>query len=74
LGGHVVVILLVLLGEIPVTALLVFVTLPETVRLCRSATSTEDASILHLVLVHTARLHMFFGVSYVVGWVLGEIF
>jgi len=74
LGGHVVAVLLVLAGEIPVTALLVFVTLPETIRLCRLALSTEDASILHMVLVHTARLHMFFGVTYVLGWILAELF
>jgi len=70
LGGHVLTLILVLLGEIPKETLLVLLTLPETLRLCRLAASTEDPSILHGVLVHTARLHLLFGVSYVLGWLL----
>lgn len=73
LGGHVTALLLALVGEIPLTALLVLITLPEAIRLCRIATSTEDPQLLHMVLVHTARLHWWFGAAYVVGWLLSGL-
>jgi 1,4-dihydroxy-2-naphthoate octaprenyltransferase len=72
LGGHVITGVLVLLDQVPWTVLLVLVTLPETIRLCRIATRSEDTAELHGVLVHTARLHALFGVSYVMGWLIGE--
>ena len=73
LGGHVMALILVGLGVAPITALLVLVTLPETLRLCQIATSTEDMAKLHLVLVHTARLHWFFGAAYVIGWAVSAL-
>lgn len=73
LGGHVLTVLLIALDEAPITALLVLLTLPETWRLCRIAFTTEDPARLHLVLVHTARLHRWFGIAYVVGWLLAEL-
>lgn len=70
LGGLVMVVLLAILGQIPATSLLSLVLLPETLRLCRIATTSEDPKELHLVLVHTARLHKWFGAAYVVGWLI----
>jgi 1,4-dihydroxy-2-naphthoate octaprenyltransferase len=70
LGGLVMVVLLAILGQIPATSLLSLVLLPETLRLCRIATTSEDPKALHMVLVHTARLHKWFGAAYVVGWLI----
>lgn len=70
LGGHVSALILVIVGEIPVATLLVALTLPETWRLCRIAMTTEDPAQLHLVLVHTARIHRYFGIAYVGGWLI----
>lgn len=70
LGGLVMTVMLVILGQIPPTTLATFVFLPETLRLCRIATTSEDPQELHLVLVHTARLHWWFGGVYVVGWLI----
>jgi 1,4-dihydroxy-2-naphthoate octaprenyltransferase len=70
LGGHVAALILAALGQTPLGTLLVLLTLPETLRLCRIALTTEDVPTLHLVLVHTARLHKWFGVAYVGGWLL----
>lgn len=70
LGGLVMVVLLAILGQIPATSLLSLVLLPETLRLCRIATTSEDPKELHMVLVHTARLHKWFGAAYVVGWLI----
>lgn len=74
LGGIVMVAALVLIGEAPWLALLVGLSLPETLRLCRIATTTEDVQKLHTVLVHTARLHALFGITYVMGWLLDGLF
>jgi 1,4-dihydroxy-2-naphthoate octaprenyltransferase len=68
LGAYTIAVILMALGQIPWTALLAFVTLPEALRLTRLAMTSEDVPILHGVLVHTARLHALFGLSYVVGW------
>ncbi|MFP4323256.1 MAG: 1,4-dihydroxy-2-naphthoate octaprenyltransferase [Anaerolineales bacterium] len=73
-GAHVLTVMLIILGVVPWPTLLVLVTLPETLRLCRTATSTEDSAILHGVLVQTARLHAQFGSAYVVGWALSVAF
>lgn len=70
LGGLVMVVLLAILGQIPATSLLSLILLPETLRLCRIATTSEDPKELHMVLVHTARLHKWFGAAYVVGWLI----
>lgn len=70
LGGLVMTVILVILGQIPPTTLATLVFLPETLRLCRIATTSEDPQELHLVLVHTARLHWWFGGVYVVGWLI----
>jgi 1,4-dihydroxy-2-naphthoate octaprenyltransferase len=70
LGGHVVALILAALGEIPPGTLLILLTVPETLRLCKIALTTEEVPRLHLVLVHTARLHKWFGVAYVGGWLL----
>lgn len=74
LGGLVTTVILVVIGQIPLTTLLSLIFLPETLRLCRIATTSEDAKELHLVLVHTARLHKWFGAAYVGGWLLNMFF
>ncbi len=70
LGGLVMTLILVLLRQIPATTLLTLILLPETLRLCRIATTSENPKELHMVLVHTARLHRWFGAAYVVGWLI----
>lgn len=72
LGGYVVMLLLAVIGQIPATALLALITLPEALRLNRLATTSEDVPVLHGVLVHTARLHALFGITYVLGWLLNQ--
>jgi 1,4-dihydroxy-2-naphthoate octaprenyltransferase len=74
IGGLICAVVLALAGEVPLTTLLVLVTLPEMWRLCRIATTSEDVQALHLVLVHTARLHKWFGAAYVVGWLVSLLF
>jgi 1,4-dihydroxy-2-naphthoate polyprenyltransferase len=73
LGGHIVIWLFVVLGTFPLSTLLTALTLPETYRLCRIATRSQDPAELHMVLVHTARLHALFGISYVIGWLVAEV-
>jgi 1,4-dihydroxy-2-naphthoate octaprenyltransferase len=63
--------ILVLGGVLPWTALAVLLVLPEAVQLMRIALSTEEAAILHGVLLRTARLHKWFGILYVGGWAVG---
>lgn len=73
LGGHLLTLLLVLGAIIPWGTVLVLLTLPEAWRLNRIVAATEDAAILHGVLVHTARLHWWFGLCYVGGWLLSVL-
>lgn len=72
-GGLVTTLILVLFGQIPLLTLLAWLTAPMIYRLCRIALSTEDAEQLHMVLVGTAQLHKWFGVTYVGGWLLSAL-
>lgn len=69
-GAYVIVGLLVVLGAIPVTTLLVLVTLPEARRLIEIVTTSTDTKLLHQAQGRTAKLHGQFGLWMVIGWLL----
>lgn len=69
-GAYLSVALLVLLGIIPVTTLLVLVTLPEARRLVDIIRTSEEVPMLHQAMGRTAKLHGRFGLWLVVGWTL----
>lgn len=69
-GAYLCVALLVLLGIIPVTTLLVLVTLPEARRLVDIIRTSEEVTMLHQAMGRTAKLHGRFGLWLVVGWTL----
>lgn len=69
-GAYLSVALLVLLGSIPVTTLLVLVTLPEARRLVDIIRTSEEVPMLHQAMGRTAKLHGRFGLWLVVGWAL----
>ena len=73
LGAYVVVLMLIATGIAPFTTLLCLLTLPEAWRLVQISRTTEDTAALHLVLVHTARLHRWFGILYVAGWLIAVL-
>jgi 1,4-dihydroxy-2-naphthoate octaprenyltransferase len=67
-GAYAAVGVLILLGVMPVTTLLVLVTLPEAMRVNGIIQSSEDVPLLHQAMGRTARLHGRFGLWLVVGW------
>lgn len=67
-GAYLSVGLLVLLGVLPVTTLLVLVTLPEARRLVDIIRTSEAVPLLHQAMGRTAKLHGRFGLWLVVGW------
>ncbi len=67
-GAYVIVAVLVMFGYMPLTALLVAVTLPEALRLIRLITSTTETALLHQAQGRTAKLHGAFGLWLVIGW------
>lgn len=67
-GAYVIVAVLVVFGYMPLTALLVVVTLPEALRLIRLITSTTETALLHQAQGRTAKLHGAFGLWLVIGW------
>ncbi len=69
-GAYVMVAVLILLGVMPVTTLLVLITLPEAYRLNQIVASSEDVPLLHQAMGRTAKLHGQFGLWLVVGWAL----
>jgi 1,4-dihydroxy-2-naphthoate octaprenyltransferase len=72
-GAYVMVGVLILLGVMPITTLLVLVTLPEARRLIEIVQTHEDVPMLHQAMGRTARLHGRFGLWLVVGWALALI-
>jgi len=72
-GAYVAVIALILAGIMPITALLVGVTLPEAARLIRIITTSRDTMLLHQAQGRTAKLHGQFGLWLVVGWGIGLV-
>lgn len=73
-GAFAVTVMLMVLEVAPFTVFAVVVLFPEAIRLMRIATTSEDSAELHLVLIGTARLHRWFGVVYVLGWALHNLF
>lgn len=67
-GAYVIVAVLVVFGYMPLTALLIAVTLPEALRLIRLITSTTETALLHQAQGRTAKLHGAFGLWLVIGW------
>jgi 1,4-dihydroxy-2-naphthoate octaprenyltransferase len=69
-GAYVMVLLMILFGVMPVTTLLVVVTLPEAYRLIQIIFTSGDNALLHQAQGRTARLHGQFGLWLVIGWLL----
>jgi 1,4-dihydroxy-2-naphthoate octaprenyltransferase len=69
-GAYVMVVLMILVGFMPITTLLVAVTLPEAYRLIQIIFSSSDNALLHQAQGRTARLHGQFGLWLVVGWLV----
>lgn len=67
-GAYVMVAALILLRVMPITTLLVLVTLPEALRLITIIRTSEDVPLLHQAMGRTAKLHGRFGLWLVVGW------
>jgi 1,4-dihydroxy-2-naphthoate octaprenyltransferase len=67
-GAYLLVAALILLRIMPVTTLLVLITLPEALRLIQIIRTREDVPLLHQAMGRTARLHGQFGLWLVVGW------
>ena len=60
-GAYVMVGVLILLGVMPITTLLVLITLPEALRLIGIVNTSEEVPLLHQAMGRTARLHGQFG-------------
>ena len=69
-GAYVMVVLLILFGIMPITTLLVALTLPEAKRLIEIFNTSQDIPLLHQAMGRTARLHGQFGLWLVVGWLV----
>lgn len=69
-GAYVIVGLLVIIRAIPVTTLIVFVTLPEALKLIGIINTSRDPMLLHQVQGRTAKLHGRFGLWIVAGWLV----
>ncbi|MFN8452733.1 MAG: 1,4-dihydroxy-2-naphthoate octaprenyltransferase, partial [Anaerolineae bacterium] len=67
-GAYVMVAALILLRVMPITTLLVLVTLPEALRLITIIRTSEEVPLLHQAMGRTAKLHGRFGLWLVVGW------
>jgi 1,4-dihydroxy-2-naphthoate polyprenyltransferase len=67
-GAYAAVLAMVLAGVMPLTTLLVAVTLPEALRLIQIERTSSDVQLLHQAQGRTARLHGQFGLWLVVGW------
>lgn len=70
-GAYVAVGALIIAGTMPITALLVLITLPEAYRLIRIITTSTETPLLHQAQGRTAKLHGQFGLWLVVGWLIG---
>jgi 1,4-dihydroxy-2-naphthoate octaprenyltransferase len=67
-GAYATVLLLVVLDVMPITTLLVLLTIPEARRLVAIIRESEEVPLLHQAMGRTARLHGRFGLWLVVGW------
>ncbi|GAB4513928.1 MAG: 1,4-dihydroxy-2-naphthoate polyprenyltransferase [Anaerolineae bacterium] len=73
-GAYVLLVAIVLLGLMPPTVLLAFITLPEARRLINIIYTSDDTKLLHQAQGRTAKLHGQFGLWIVVGWLAWLIF
>lgn len=69
-GAYATVLLLVVLDVMPITTLLVLLTIPEARRLVAIIRESEEVPLLHQAMGRTAKLHGRFGWWLVVGWAL----
>ena len=69
-GAYVMVVLLVMFGVMPITTLLVALTLPEANRLIQIFNTSQEIPLLHQAMGRTAQLHGQFGFWLVVGWLV----
>jgi 1,4-dihydroxy-2-naphthoate octaprenyltransferase len=69
-GAYVMVALMILFGVMPMTTLLVVVTLPEAYRLIQIIFTSSDNALLHHAQGRTAKLHGQFGLWLVIGWLV----
>jgi 1,4-dihydroxy-2-naphthoate octaprenyltransferase len=76
-GAYVLVAVLTILGVVPLTTLIVLLTVPDAARLMQTITTSRDNAQLHAAQGGTARLHGRFGYLYVAGfvawWLVGLI-
>ena len=72
-GAYVTVGVLIVLRVLPITTLLVLLTLPEARQLIGIINTSEEVPRLHMAMGRTARLHGRFGLWLVVGWVLALV-
>lgn len=70
-GAFVAVVALVAIRQLPATALVVALALPDAVRLCRTILGETERMPLNLALRGTARLHLRFGVLLTAGLLAG---
>ncbi len=73
IGAYVAVGVLIVIGWMPITTLLVLLTLPEALRLIRIIDTSRDNALLHQAQGRTARLHGVFGFWLVIGWTIGLV-
>jgi 1,4-dihydroxy-2-naphthoate octaprenyltransferase len=71
IGAYTAVGVLIAVGWMPITTLLVLLTIPEAVRLIRIIDTSRDNALLHQAQGRTARLHGAFGFWLVLGWAIG---
>lgn len=69
-GAYVIVVILVIVGVAPLYVLLILITLPHAYRLTRFVDSGVEGKPLSLAVRGTARLHMKFGATLALGYVL----
>jgi 1,4-dihydroxy-2-naphthoate octaprenyltransferase len=63
-------VVLILMGGMPWTTLLAFITLPEANRLIQIVRTSTDSQKLHMAQGRTAKLHGQFGFLIVIGWLI----
>ncbi len=70
-GAFIATLILVILNIAPAMTLIVIFLLAEAWVLCVMAHHKDNPAELHQVFVRTARLHRWFGIAYVAGWLIG---
>jgi 1,4-dihydroxy-2-naphthoate octaprenyltransferase len=70
LGAYVLLFVMVILGYVPPTAMIAFITLPEAWALIQIYYTTDDVPLMHQAQGRTARLHGRFGYLMAFGWLV----